>query len=549
MTARWTSAGLAGLAALMLVAPAAHASDWPMWGRTPERNMSSPDKGLPTWLRPGRRDPETDAIDVKGIPGIKWMAKLGSQSYGNPTVAGGRVFVGTNNGAVRDAKYNGDFSMVMAFDEKTGRYLWQMATPKLGAGKISDWEYLGICSSPAVEGDRVYVVTNRAQVIALDVKGNANGNQGPFKDEAQYTAQEGQPAIPQGKTDGDILWTYDMREELDVFPHNITSSSVLIVGDRLYVTTSNGVDWSHTNIPSPFAPALIVLDKKTGQLLGEESVGISSRTMHSNWSSPTLAKVGGKDVIVFGGGDGVLYGFDPVPADDAEGLSVLKDMWRFDGNPKGYRERDGEKVPYARRDGPSEFIATPVFYDGLIYAAIGQDPEHGTGAGALSCIDPTKGGSSKGESGDGADITESGKVWQFTGIGRSMATVAVADGLVYAADLAGNVYCLDAKTGELYWKHDTRSRIWASPVVADGKVYIGNESGVLTVFKAGKTLEVLATSQFHSAIYASVVVANSVLYLSTHTHLYAFVKTASDKPPAPPAPPAPAAPEGGDGSP
>jgi outer membrane protein assembly factor BamB len=540
MTRRWTNAALAGLAALTLLAPAAQAGDWPMWGRTPERNMASPEKGLPTWLTPGRLDPDTDAIDVAGIPGIKWMAKLGSQSYGNPTVSGGRVFVGTNNGGVRDAKYDGDFSMVMAFDEKTGRYLWQMATPKLGAGKVSDWEYLGICSSPEVERDRVYVVTNRGQVIALDPKGNANGNAGPFKDEAQYAASEGQPAIPQGKTDGDILWVYDMRQELDAFPHNITSSSVLIVGDRLYVTTSNGVDWSHKNLPSPLAPALIVLDKKTGQLLGEESVGISSRTMHSNWSSPTRAKVGGKDVVVFGAGDGYVYGFDPVPADDAEGLSVLKEFWRFDANPKGYREKDGEKVPYARRDGPSELIATPVFHDGLIYAAIGQDPEHGTGAGALSCIDPSKRG----------DITESGKVWQFAGIGRSISTVAVAEGLVYAADLAGKVYCLDAKTGELYWKHDTRSHIWASPVVADGKVYIGNESGVMTVFKAGKTLEVLAAPQFHSAIYGSVVAANGVLYLSTHTHLYAFVKTDKGQPPTPdkrsdaPAPPdSPPAPE------
>jgi outer membrane protein assembly factor BamB len=499
--------------AVLLAASAASAADWPMWGRTPARNMSSPDKGLPTKLDPGKLDADTDTVDVTGVPGVKWLAQLGSQSYGNPTVAGGRVYVGTNNGGVRDPKYVGDFSMVMAFDEKTGKYLWQLATPKLGAGKVSDWEFLGICSSPEVERDRVYVVTNRGQIIAIDPRGNANGNQGPFKDEAKYVAPEGMPAIPQGKTDGDVLWTYDMRQELDAFPHNITSSSVLIVGDRLYATTSNGVDWSHKNLPSPLAPALVVLDKKTGRLLGEEAVGISSRTMHSNWSSPTLAKVGGKDEVVFGAGDGFVYGFDPVPKEDSEGLSVLTELWRFDANPKGYREKDGVKVPYARRDGPSELIATPVFHDGLVYAAIGQDPEHGTGAGALSCIDPSKRG----------DISESGKVWQFTEIGRSISTVAVADGLVYAADLAGKVYCLDAKTGELYWAHDTRSHIWASPLVADGKVYIGNESGVMTVFKADKRLEILGTSQFHAPIYASAIVANGVLYVSTHTHLYAFV--------------------------
>ncbi|MCB9730760.1 MAG: PQQ-binding-like beta-propeller repeat protein [Deltaproteobacteria bacterium] len=502
-------------AGVLALGGTALAGDWPMWGRTPARNMTSPETGLPTRLNPGRLDASADEVDVKGVPGVKWLAKLGSQSFGNPVVAGGRVYVGTNNGGERDPKYQGDFSMVMAFDEKSGRYLWQLATPKLGAGKVSDWEYLGICSSPAVERDRVFVVTNRAQVVALDPQGMRNGNAGPFKDEAQYSAPEGKPPIPTGKGDGDLLWTYDMRQELDVFPHNITSSSVLILGDRLYVTTSNGVDWSHKNLPSPMAPALVVLDKKTGALLGEESVGISARTMHSNWSSPTLAKAGGKDIVVFGAGDGFVYGFDPVPKEDAEGLSVLTELWRFDANPKGYRMRDGEPVPYARRDGPSELIATPVFHDGLVYAAIGQDPEHGTGAGALSCLDPSKRG----------DITQTGKVWQFEGIGRSISTVAVADGLVYAADLAGKVYCLDAKTGELYWQHDTRSHIWGSPMVADGKVYIGNESGVMTVFEAGKKLNVLSVSQFHSPIYATPVAANGVLYVSTHSHLYAFVKT------------------------
>ena len=56
-----------------------------MWGGTPDRNMVSNMKGLPTeW-------------DVKTKKNVKWVAELGSQSYGNPVVAGGMVFVGTNN--------------------------------------------------------------------------------------------------------------------------------------------------------------------------------------------------------------------------------------------------------------------------------------------------------------------------------------------------------------------------------------------------------------------------------------------------------------------
>ena len=495
------------------------AGDWPHWGHDGSRNMVAAEKGLPHELGPGTMDPATGALDVSAAAGVKWVAKLGSQTYGNPTVAGGQIFVGTNNGSPRDAKFEGDYSMVMAFEEKSGKFKWQLATPKLGAGKVSDWEFLGICSSPAVEGKRVYVVTNRGDVVALDTKGLSNGNERPFADEATYMQGARKPAVKPGKKiDGDIVWRYAMREDLGVFPHNITSSSVLVHDGRVYVSTSNGVDWSHKNIPAPHAPALVVLDARTGKLIGEEVSGISQRVMHANWSSPSLATLkDGSHVVLFGAGDGWLYGFDPVPALDAEGVSVLKELFRFDANPKHYRvDEDGKPRRYVRRKGPSEIIATPVFANGLVYVAIGQDPEHGSGLGALSAVDPHHRG----------DITESGRAWRFEGIGRSISTVAVADGIAYAADLSGRLYALDAAKGDLLWKHDTRGHIWGSPLVADGKVYLGNEDGTLMVFKAGRTLEVLHKAQFHSPIYGSAIAANKTLYVATHEHLYAFKKGA-----------------------
>ncbi len=150
--------------------------------------------------------------------------------------------------------------------------------------------------------------------------------------------------------------------------------------------------------------------------------------------------------------------------------------------------------------------------DGRVYVAIGQDPEHGEGVGALSCIDATKRG----------DTTESGLVWQFRDIGRTISTVAVAEGLVYAADYAGLIYCLDAATGELQWQHDTMAHIWGSPLVADGKVYLGNEDCVMTILKAGRELELLAEVEFAGPLYSSAIAANGVVYVATMTHLYAI---------------------------
>ncbi len=227
----------------------------------------------------------------------------------------GKVFIGTNNENPRDPKYVGDYGIVLCLDEATGKLIWQLAVPKLAAGPKCDYEKIGICSSPAVDGDCVYVVTTRCEVLCLNINGLANGNHGPFKDEAQYVAGPGRPPIELGPTDADILWRYDMRDELGVHPHQATSSSALVAGDRLYVTTSNGKDANQKYIPAPNAPALICLDKKTGKLLGQEKSGISRRTFLCNWSSPALASLAGKEQIIFGADDGFCYGLEPIPQD------------------------------------------------------------------------------------------------------------------------------------------------------------------------------------------------------------------------------------------
>jgi outer membrane protein assembly factor BamB len=492
-----TAAGFIALAAGASVV--AVAADWPHWGRDASRNMVSAEKGLPAAAELGDA-PEGDQLTPDPAKSIQWVVKLGSQTYGNPTVAGGRVFVGTNNDSPRDPKYQGDRGVLMCFDEGSGKFLWQLVVPKHPAGRNVDWEFVGLCSSPAVEGDRVYVVTNRCEVVCLDARGMANGNDGPFKEEAAYFGTKEKPVEP-GATDADVIWRFDMLDGLGVYPRYQTSSAVLLVGNRLYATTSNSVDWTGKHTPAPDAPALVCLDKNTGKLLAEEKSGISRRTFTSNWSSPAYGEFNGKPLIVFGGGDGWCYGLDP----------DLKEVWRYDCNPKDYRAVDGKPVKYEHEKGPSEIIATPVVVDGRVYVAIGQDPEKGDGVGAVNCIDGTKTG----------DITASGRVWQFTGINRSMSTASVAEGLLYVGDFAGFIYCLDAAAGNLLWKHDTEGRMWGSTLLADGKVYAGNENGLLTVLAAGREAKKLGEIDFGSALYSTPVAANGAMYVATEKHLYA----------------------------
>ena len=142
---------LCGVAALPVFA-----QDWPMWGGTAERNMIAAVKGLP------------ESWDAKAGTNIRWKARLGSTSNGNPVVADGKIFLGTNNGNPRNPQITGDKGVLMCFRESDGAFLWQAVTDKLEAGGDADWPEEGVCSSPAVEGQRLYYVSNRGELICLD---------------------------------------------------------------------------------------------------------------------------------------------------------------------------------------------------------------------------------------------------------------------------------------------------------------------------------------------------------------------------------------------
>jgi outer membrane protein assembly factor BamB len=449
--------------------------DWPMWGGTPDRNMVSSMKGLPTtW-------------DVKTKKNVKWMAELGSQAYGNPVVAGGMIFVGTNNEGPRDPNVKGDRGVLMAFRESDGQFMWQAVHEKLAAGRANDWPYQGICSSPLVEDGVVYYMSNRGELMAVDVNGFRDGkNDGLVKDEKNTK-----------ETDVDIIWRYDMMDELGVQQHNMANASPVSYGDLIFVNTSNGQDESHVNIPSPKAPAIIAVNKKTGKLVWEDN-SVGERILHGQWSSPSVGKVGDTVQVAVGQGDGWVRGYEAMTG---------KKLWEFDMNPKD------SVWPKTR----NEVISTPVFYDNVVYIANGQDPEHGEGVGHLYAIDPTKRG----------DITETGRIWHYDKIRRSISTGSVYNGILFYSDFSGFLHALDAKTGKPFWTHDMFAAIWGSPMVIDGKVYLGDEDGDVTVLNADKTLKVIAENNMGSSVYSTPVPAHGVLYIVNRNQLYALAEGAS----------------------
>ena len=168
----------------------------------------------------------------------------------------------------------------------------------------------------------------------------------------------------------------------------------------------------------------------------------------------------------------------------------------------------------------SETYGSPVIAGGRIFVGTNngapRNPRYDGDWGALTCIDA----SARGE----GDRSATGKVWTYTGIDRRMATPSVAGGLVFATDYRGVIHCVDARTGERLWVHETKAMMMGSTLVADGKVYAGTETGKLMVFAAAREKRLLGEARLGSPMHCTPVAANGLLYIAAHKNLFVLGK-------------------------
>jgi outer membrane protein assembly factor BamB len=554
--------------------------DWNQWGGDSHRNNTPVGHDIPTEWAVGEFDNRTGEWIPEGAKNIKWVARLGSQTYGNPVISGGKAFVGTNNSGGWLSRYPSDVDLgvLVAFDVKDGKFLWQHSSEKLPTGRVHDWPLQGICSAALVEGDRVWFVTSRGEVRCLDTEGFHDGeNDGDVKDEEEAVKAQAD-AVKQPydmMQEADVVWVFDMMKELGVEQHNMASCSLTSAGDLLFVCTSNGVDFEHNYIPAPSAASFFVMNKHSKDILWTDA-SPGANILHGQWSSPAYAELDGVPQVIFGGGDGWVYSFAP----EGDGKGNAKLLWKFDANPK-------ESKYSLNRATRNHIIGTPVVYKGLVYVAVGEDPEHGEGAGHLWCIDPTK-------KTDGSDVSpelafnskdpntpiphkriqavvpeegdlarpnpNTAAVWHYSTVDRNgnkkadfeetmhrtVGSVAIKDDILYIADFSGLFHCLDAKTGKVHWTYDMLAATWGSPLVVDGKVYIGDEDGDVAVFRHSADPNKAMKKQVDSddlvpyysvldpeeeihkeinmgnSVYSTPIVAGNVLYIANRTHLFAI---------------------------
>jgi outer membrane protein assembly factor BamB len=355
-----------------------------------------------------------------------------------------------------------DRGVLLCLSARDGTLLWQAVHEKLPTGDAEDYRSVGIASTPCVADDRVFYVSNRGELACRTAR------------------------------DGEVVWTLDMRRELGVSPHQASASSPLVVDDLVFVVTGHGVDFHTRKVRNPAAPSFIAVDRKSGKVAWKDS-SPGERLVEGQWGSPAFGVVEGVAQVAFPGGDGWLYAFEP-------GTGRL--LWKFDCN-----------AHESKRSG-NHLLATPVFAGHRVIIASGANPDAGEGEGGLRAIDARRRG----------DATSAAELWRLSGagFGRSLSTVAVHDGLVYAAELGGFLNCIDLETSARVWRHDLNSMVWGSPLVADGKVFIRTWDGEAVVFAHGREKRVLATNKLPGLRHGSVVAAGGALYVAGESRLYAL---------------------------
>ena len=424
-------------------------------------------------------------VDWDGTTGrnIVWSVALGNETFGRPVVAGDAVYVGTDNARHMNPAIEEEAGVLMAFDAKDGTFLWQDVAPRVERG-LREFLLPSTTGAPYVEGNRLYYVTAECQLRCLDTQGFRDGeNNGPYKDEVFH-----------GEAAADIVWELDMCGRLGVFPHEATNSDVWPAGDLLMVSTSNGQNEGHTRVPSPRAPSLVAVDKRSGDVVWR-AIGAGGQVLHGQWSSPVAADVNGRMQVLFGGGDGWLRSYDAASGHE---------IWRFDGNPK-----DARWLPRPGVLSRSPIIASPVVANGRVFVAMGQSPGHGNGPSLIHAISPNGQG----------DVTGSRLLWTSREVGRVAGTPVEKDGLLYVGDVGGTVHCLDAATGARVWKHETNGAIWGCLLLAGDRLYVGNEDGTMTVFRAGRRKQLLAEIDMDAPLYSPPALVGDALYLATANRL------------------------------
>lgn len=385
-------------------------------------------------------------------------------------------------------------------------------------------EGLGV-SSPIVWSDRIFV-TSQAGKGALR-EGNhptlARGEEAAAEKRLGSATAAGDPQAriyflveAFHRSDGRRLWEYRLPAEGGLPPvhqkHNLASPSAVTDGKHVFAWFGTGqlvaldmdgkavwqrnlgkeyspfdIEWGHGSSPALYRDSLILLcyhnpasyllalDKQTGKDKWKVDRGKELRS----YSTPM--------VIPGPGGDEL----------------IINSSQRLDA----YDPATGQHLWYT---GDSNRFPIPVasYHDGILYTSRGYR------SGPYMAIRP----------GGRGDISQTHVVWAVPTGAPYVSSILYYEGLIYMANDGGIVTCADAKTGEKVWQERMGGIYSASPVAAEGKIYLLSETGEAIVLQAGREPRVLARNPIEGRAVASPAISNGQLFIRTDDHLICIGK-------------------------
>jgi outer membrane protein assembly factor BamB len=343
-----------------------------------------------------------------------------------------------------------------------------------------------------VEGNRVYYVSNRGELMCVDLQGfHDKKNDGPYQDEKST-----------GLADGDVIWKIDMVKELGVFKRDASdfgnpTSSPIIYENLVYCVTGHG----RLDRDSPFnadAPSFIAVHKHTGKVVWSSNEP-GGNIICSQWSSPALVRVNEQVQVVFPGGDGCLYGFEPKSG---------RRIWKVDCNAPRKLGECGMET-----DLRGFFFPKLTVRKNSIYVGIHQgEAPWSTTHFPLYAI----------------NLQRHGKPtfhWirndkEFSG---TLGSVAVAGDIMFTVSDTGWLMALDVANGRELSRCDLLGQpsTWGSPYIHGGKLYVATVDR-LFVFSSGRDYKCLGQYDFGTTIRGTPVSDGKYLYVTTNSYVWAL---------------------------
>jgi outer membrane protein assembly factor BamB len=421
----------------------------------------------PQWRGPN----QNGIVESTGLPvtwsatdRVIWKTPLPSWSAATPIIWGDRVFVTSPSAA----------------EKKAAQPESQAAAPQQGRRRRA-------ARDPGGSELFLYCLSKSDGTVLwqreLDNKNQLHRKQNdaspsPVTDGKHVWVVTGTGVVAAFDMQGTQVWKKDLQQDYGTFGLNWGyASSPLLYGDALIVEVLHGM---RTDDPS----YIVSLDAQSGKVnWRQERPTDAQRESPDAYTTPVLLEHGGEDQIVISGADYVT-GHDP---------ETGKEIWRAAGlNPLN---RPNYRV-----------VGTPIINGDIIYAPTRKNPLLALRAGGKG------------------DITESHLIWKYEGSGAPDVPSPICDGKhLYLVDDRGLVTCLDAESGRLiYGPEKTREGIVsASPIIAEGRMYVLNEQGVMTVIATGPEFKILASNELDgSYTLASPAVSGKRIFIRTEACLY-----------------------------